>query len=173
MLIVRQLLKFMELLHKETGESQLAAGFALGLFMGFTPMGNLIWAGYIVILIMFRINIGAAFLSYGVLKLVSFALDPVFESVGYSVLSMPSLRGLFVRAFQAPIVPFTRFNNTIVMGSVVVSLLLAVPFYFGMKYLIRRYRLVVVQRIQGTWMWKAFKTTKLFQLYEQYDKIAG
>lgn len=173
MLIIRQLLKFMELLHKETGENQLAAGFALGLFMGFTPMGSLFWAAYLVMLIMFRINIGAAFLSYGVLKVLSFALDPIFDRVGYSVLSLPSLRGLFVAAYQAPILPFTRFNNTIVMGSLVVSFLMAIPFYFAMKWAIRRYRVIVVQKIKDTWMWKAFKATKLFQLYEQYEKFAG
>lgn len=173
MLIIRQLLKFMELLHKETGENQLAAGFSLGMFMGFTPLASLFWAFYVVCLVIFRINIGAALFAYGILKIISFALDPLFDRVGYAVLSSPALRDFFVSLYQAPIIPFTRFNNTIVMGSVVVSFLTAVPFYFLMKWAIRKYRVVVVQRIRDTWAWKAFKATKLFQLYEQYEKFAG
>ena len=173
MLIIRQLLKFIELLHKETGENQLAAGFVLGLFMGFTPVASLFWVGYLLLLIMFRFNIGAAFFAYGVLKVVSFALDPFFDKLGTALLSHSGLGVLWTALFNAPIIPFTRFNNSIVMGSVAVSVLLCIPLYFFMKWAVRRYRAVVVQSIQGTWIWKAFKATKLYQLYEQYERFAG
>ena len=173
MLVLRQILKLIELLHKETGEKQLAAGFVLGVFMGLTPMGNLFWLGYLVLLILLRFNIGAALLVFGAVKLVSFALDPLFDKLGVILLSSNGLHGIWTALFHMPVVPFTRYNNSIVMGSVVISVILSVPVFYLSIYLIRTYRRQIVARIQGTWIWKAWKASKLYSLYDKYQQFAG
>lgn len=173
MFFIQQILKLLELLHKETGETQLAAGFTLGMFMGFTPLSSLFWAVYVLLLILLRFNFGAAFFAYALFKILSFALDPLFHRLGDALLSAPALHGLWTWAFYVPLVPFTRFNNTIVLGSVVTSLILCVPFFFLSRWAIRKYRVTVVARIKETWVWKAWKATKLFKLYEQYERFAG
>lgn len=173
MLILRQILKLIELLHKETGEKQLASGFVLGVFMGFTPFSSLFWAFYVLVLVLFRANIGAAMLSFGAFKIVSFALDGVFDRLGVILLSSEGLRGLWTTLFHWPIIPFTRYNNSVVMGSVVVSLLLSAPLFFLSVFLIRTYRRQIVARIQGTWIWKAWKASKLYSLYEKYEQFTS
>ncbi len=173
MFVIRQILKLIELLHKETGEKQLAAGFVLGIFMGLTPLANLFWLSYLVLLILFRFNIGAAMLSFGVVKLASFALDPVLDKLGVILLSSNGLVAIWTTFFHMPVVPFTRYNNSVVLGSVVFSILLSVPLFYLAVYLIRTYRKQVVARIQGTWIWKAWKASKLYSLYDKYQQFAG
>lgn len=171
MFVIRQLMQFIDLLHKETGEYQIAAGFVLGLFMGFTPMASLFWAVYVLILVMFRVHVGAALLSYGLFKILSFGLDPLFDKLGVILLSSEGLRGLYTTLFGVPIFPFTRFNNSIVMGSLAISIILSAPFFYFSAWGIRAYRREIVTRIQGTWIWKAWKASKLYQLYDKYQQF--
>jgi uncharacterized protein (TIGR03546 family) len=72
-----------------------------------------------------------------------------------------------------PIVPMTRFNNTIVMGSGLVSLALTpIVYIFGRK-LIVRYRIVVVERFKQTKFWKAVQATSFYKWYYSYDQLYG
>ena len=62
---------------------------------------------------------------------VGFLLDPVFHRIGASLLQAPSLRPLWTAMYNTPLVPYTNFNNTVVLGSFVGWLVLAVPIFFG------------------------------------------
>jgi uncharacterized protein (TIGR03546 family) len=68
-----------------------------------------------------------------------------------------------------PIVPFTRFNNTIVMGAGVVSIILAPLIFIGAKILVSKYRILVVDRFKDTKLFKAWTKTALYQWYYKYD----
>src|SRR5688572_8724858 len=148
MLILRQIFNFIKLLHSETAPGQLCAGFVLGMFMGFTPIMTLHWVAYVLVLVMLRINIGAALLGFGMFKVLAFALDPLFHSTGLELLRMESLKPLWVWMFHAPVIPFTRFNNSVVLGSFIVAALAALPLYFLTRILVIKYRVVVVARIK-------------------------
>ena len=62
---------------------------------------------------------------------LGFMLDPVFHAIGLGLLQAPSLRELWTSMYNTPLVPYTNFNNTIVLGSVVGWLALAVPIFFA------------------------------------------
>lgn len=174
MFILNQVFSFLKMLHSETGTGQLAGGFILGIYMGFTPTQNLIWASYILLLLILRVNIGAAMLSGVLFGALSFALDPIFHKVGLAVLvDMQGLRPFWIRLYNMPVVPFTAFNNTVVMGSFVVCLLLTIPCYFIFSALIRVYRAKVVVAIKTTWLFRAWSASKLYPLYERYQQIKG
>jgi uncharacterized protein (TIGR03546 family) len=72
-----------------------------------------------------------------------------------------------------PIVPLTRFYNSIVMGAGIISIVLAVPVYFLSKKLILKYRATVVARYQNTKFWKALKATKVYGMYSKYTELYG
>lgn len=80
---------------------------------------------------------------------VGFVLDPVFDRIGSSLLQAVSLRPLWTSWFNMPLMPYTNFNNTIVLGSVVAWLVLAVPIYFAAKYGVARYRATLGVRVRG------------------------
>ena len=73
------------------------------------------------LLFFFRIQIGAALTTAVFFKLLAFVLDPVFDSVGGAILSAESLRPLFTTMYNMPVIPWLRFNNSIVMGAGVIS----------------------------------------------------
>ena len=172
-LLLKQIFAFFKLLNSETGTNQLAAGLACGLILGFSPMLS-IQAFFVLFLIFFfRIQMGAAFLSAFFFKFVAFLFDPLADTLGRAVLEAPSLRPLFVTMYNMPLVPLTRFNNSIIMGSGLVGLILVVPAFFVFKILIVKYRLTVVARFKGTKIWKAFIATKFYNWYTTYDKLYG
>ncbi len=170
-LLLKQLYNFIKLLHSETGTNQLAAGLALGVVIGFSPILSLQGLMIFVILMIFRIQMGAAFLSGFFFTFVAFILDPVADSLGRWILENPSLRPTFVSLYNMPIVPLTRFNNSIIMGSGVISILLIIPLFFGFKFSVIHYRSTVVERVKGTKYWKAFQASSFYQWYAKYQDL--
>jgi uncharacterized protein (TIGR03546 family) len=124
-------------------------------------------------LFLFRVQIGMAFLSAFFFSFVAWALDPLFHAVGSAILGAPALRPLFTALYNMPIVPFTRFNNSVVMGSGVIALALS-PFVFLLsRALVVQYRATVVERLRQTKAWKAVQATSLYRWYYTYDKLYG
>jgi uncharacterized protein (TIGR03546 family) len=174
MFALNQLFKLIKILNSEKGAVALASGFALGMVLGFVPFNALIVVGLFFIFCLFRINGGAMFLSWAVFKIIVFPLDPLFDRFGYWLLTgVPQLRPLWIQLYNTPIVPWTKFNNTIVAGSLVAGLLLFVPAIFLFKKLIEKYRESVVRRItQSKWM-QLWKTTSVYKLYSAYENLKG
>jgi uncharacterized protein (TIGR03546 family) len=172
-LILKQIFAFLKLLNSDTSTTPLALGLSMGLFLGFAPFLSLQTVLVLIIVFFFRIQIGAAFLSAFFFKFVAYLFDPAADILGRQVLELESLRPLFVSLYNMPIIPMTRFNNSIVMGSFVVSLLLAPVSYFVFKALIVKYREAVVARFKQSKLWKAFAATTFYNWYCKYDQFYG
>jgi uncharacterized protein (TIGR03546 family) len=172
-LLLKQIFGFLKLLNSDTGSTSISAGVAAGFILGMAPMLSLQGLLVLCLILIFRIQIGAAFISAFFFAFIAFILDPVFHSLGQSILTAPSLNASWTTLFNMPLVPLTRFNNTIVMGAGVVSIILC-PFVFLMsKFMVNKYRIVVVARIKETKLWKAIKATSLFKWYYKYDNLYG
>jgi uncharacterized protein (TIGR03546 family) len=172
-ILLKQLFGLLKLLNSETGENQIAAGIAAGFILGMTPAFSIQTMIVFLCLFVFRIQIGMAFLACFFFKFVAWVFDPVFHSVGSAVLEAPALFGLWTRLYNMPIVPLTRFNNSVVMGSGIVAIILC-PFVFLLgKKLVVKYRDTVVARFKETKVWKMMKATSLYNWYCTYDKHFG
>lgn len=172
-LLLKQIFALIKLLHSDNETTSIAWGVSMGFILGMTPAFSLQTILVFMLLFIFRIQIGAAFLTAFFFKFIAFFLDPVFNSIGSAILEMEALKGLFTELYNMPIVPLTRFYNTIVMGSGVVSICL-IPFVFvAAKILIAKYRTAVVERVKDTKYWKAFKATGLYKWYASYDSLYG
>ncbi len=169
-LILKQIFAFIKLLNSDTGTISLAAGMTCGFILGMTPVLSLHSLIIFMILFFFRIQIGAALITAFFFKFAAFLLDPVFDVVGRKVLEMPSLEPFFTKLYNMPLIPFTRFNNSIVMGSAVITFALS-PFVFILcQRLIIKYRETVLARFKQTKVWKAVEATKFYQWYYKYDQ---
>ncbi|MGE0172368.1 MAG: TIGR03546 family protein [Oligoflexales bacterium] len=172
-LILKQIFSLIKLLNSETGTIQIASGIACGMILGFAPFFSLqtllVWA----VVFLFRIQLSAALISAFFFKLCSYLFDPAFDVVGAWVLELQQLRDLFVFLYNLPIVPFTRFNNTIAMGSLVASVALSPLCFWGAKILIEKYRTAVVARFKNTKFWLLIKQTSLYQWYYKYEELYG
>jgi len=172
-LLLKQIFSFLKLLNSDTGTNQLAIGLSLGLILGFAPVLSIQTLIVFAIIFIFRVQIGAAFLAAFFFKFVAFIFDQPAHYLGKAILETDSLRPLFVTMYNMPLVPMTRFNNTIVMGSMVVSIVLLPFAFFGFRILIEKYRATVVARFKGTKFWKAFAATKFYNWYLKYDELYG
>jgi uncharacterized protein (TIGR03546 family) len=172
-LLLKQIFSFFQLLNSETGTNQLAAGLACGLILGFSPFLSIQTLVILFLVFFFRIQMGAAFLSAFFFKFVAYIFDPVADQLGRAVLETESLRPLFTEMYNMPLVPMTRFNNSIVMGSMIVGLILVIPAFFVFRALILKYRATFVVRFKGTKIWKSFAATKIYAWYSKYQELYG
>lgn len=172
-LILKQLFALLRLLNSDTGTNQIAAGVACGLILGFAPMLSLQALLVFVCMFLFRIQIGAALTAAFFFSMVAWLFDPVSHALGSAILEMASLQPLFTTLYNMPLVPLTRFYNSVVMGAGVISIVLALPVFFGSRRLIVAYRVKVVARFKSSPFWKLWSGTTFFKWYATYDKLHG
>lgn len=169
--ILKQIFAFINLLNSETGTNQIATGIACGLILGFAPVFSLQTALVIFLLFFFRIQIGAATVSAFFFKFIAWILDPLHNWVGMKILETESLRPLFTELYNMPIVPLTRFYNSIVMGSAAISIVLAIPMFFLARVLVEKYRDKVYRRYKESKFFKALSATKFYKWYLKYQEL--
>lgn len=172
-LLLKQIFAFLKLLNSDTGTNSLALGLTLGLFLGFAPFLSIQTLLILGVVFFFRVQIGAAFVSAFFFKFVAWMFDTPADLLGRQILEAQALRPLFTQMYNIPLVPLTRFNNSIVMGSFAVSAILAIPSFFIFKKLIISYRAQIVARFKATKIWKAFAATPLYNWYCKYDDLYG
>ena len=130
--MIRYIVKMFRALNANANPGEIAHAFSIALLLGFLPKNNLLWYILFVFFLFVRINKGAYFLLLILFSMIASAADPIFNSVGYKILTFPALEGTFSALIEIPFVGFTRFNNTIVMGSLICGIILYVPVYiFG------------------------------------------
>lgn len=169
-LLLKQLFSFIKLLNSDTGNISLALGMTCGFILGMTPTLSLHSLLIFLVLFFFRIQVGAALIAAFFFKFVAFLLDPVFHSIGSKVLEIDSLQSIYTSLYNMPLLPFTRFNNSIVMGSAVITFALSPIVFLLSQYFIIKYRVVVLARFKETKVWKAVEATKFYQWYYKYDQ---
>lgn len=170
-ILLKQLFGLIKLLNSETGTNQIAWGVAAGFVLGMSPAFSLQTLMIFLLILLFRIQAGAAFISAFFFSFIAYLLDPISGALGSWILELPTLQDLFVTLYNLPIVPLTRFNNSIVMGSGFLAILLMPVIYFGTKFLVIKYRETIVQRYKETAAWKALQATRLYRWYIQYEEF--
>lgn len=171
--ILKQIFSLIKLLNSETGQNQIAAGIATGFILGMTPAFSLQTILVIILVLLFRIQLGAVLVSSFFFAFIAYLLDPVFNSVGQSILQTASLQPLFTSLYNLPIVPFTRFYNTIVMGSGVVAVALFPLIFIISRVLIFKYQDKILKKFKDSKFWKFIKATSLYKWYQKYDELYG
>ncbi|HEX3602054.1 MAG TPA: TIGR03546 family protein [Lacipirellulaceae bacterium] len=113
-----------------TSPSQLAAGFTLGMIIGIVPKANLIALALCVLLFSLRCNKVAGVVAAIAFSYVGHWIDPFSHKLGLAVLSIHPLQGFYSSAFNLPLGPWLGFNNTVVMGSLLLGLYVAYPVFW-------------------------------------------
>lgn len=172
-LLLKQLFNFFKLLNSDSGLNQLSLGLACGVILGFAPILSLQSLLVIALCFFFRIQLGAAFLSAFFFKFVAYLIDPMADTLGRTLLESEALRPLYLQLFNMPLVPLTRFNNSIVMGSAVISIILVIPLFYLFRFLVQKYREKIVSRYKESKIWKAWIGTSFYKIYSKYNDLYG
>ena len=175
MIVIKYLFKFLKALNSNAAAGQVALGMAFGMALGFIPVSALHWWVILILMYITNSNLAAGAVFTAVFKIAGAALGAVFDSTGYAVLSSPGLENFFTGLYNMPLVPFTRYYNTVVMSTTIISLILFVPAFFIFRAAVKSYRTGVRDKMAET---KAFKTFmkvplvgKIVKLYNKVDSV--
>jgi len=174
MIFLKILSQLVKALREGESPGQIAAGFTLGFLIGLTPFWTLQSVLLFLVLFVFKVNMAAGTLAILLAGLLAYLADPLFHALGYFILTgIPFLQGLWEALFNMPVAPLTRFNNTVVMGSTVVGLVLAVPLYFGMRKFVIAYRSGWEEKVKKWKVVQAVRSSKLVQAYVKIRDLGG
>lgn len=167
---IKLLKNIVTILQSEISPKQVAWGFALGSLMGMTPFSALHGYGIFVLILMLNVNISSATLAALLFSFIGMLLDPLSDKIGYYLLvSNQSLTPLWTKLYNMPVVPFTKFYNTVVLGSFVISLLLFIPSYFACKKFVLMYRARWKDKVAKWKIMKLFNLTNIASTYQKFN----
>lgn len=169
--MLRILAKLLKVLNSETEPGQISLALCLGMVAGLTPLmspHNLI---VLLLALIIRVNLSAFILGLALFSGVAYMLDPAFHSIGLRILKTNALETLFTGMYNNPFLRITRFNNTIVMGSLITSVAAFIPMAMILNILIRRYRQHVLAWVKKSRLAQMITGSKLYDIYQKISLL--
>jgi len=146
--------KIIVMFQSDISADQIAWGFALGAVLGLVP-NVFVKTVMFVVIMMFRVNLTSALLAASFFAVIGFAIDPVLDKIGYICLvDISFLKSFYTWLYNLPLVPFTKFNNTVVMGSLAAGIILLAPNAVLAKKMLVYYRANYRDKVS---QWKIMK----------------
>lgn len=160
--------KLIKALHSKEEPHNIALGFALGSIIGLTPLWSLHNFFVFILILILNVSIPAAFFGIFFFSCFAYFFDPLFHHLGYFLLvEATCFKPIWTYLYNIPIAPWTKFYNTVVLGSLVVSLGAFYPVYLGFKQMVRFYQTRLADRVNQLKMVQIVKTNKIFQMYQK------
>ena len=155
--MLKPIAKLFVALNGNLGKRQIAAGFAWGLLLGLIPAGNVFWITLFVVSFFFKHHHASKMLVLAIFKLISALTAPLMDTVGWELLHIEALQPLFTTLYNMPIVPLTKFNNTLVAGGLASGIVLWLPVFFLITLLVPVYRSKVAPMFRNSKLLAAIK----------------
>jgi len=171
--MIKLLAKLLRVLNSETEPGQISLGFCFALIAGLTPLLSVHNLFVLLLVFMLRVNLSAFLMGLALFTGIAYLLDPLFHQLGLAVLTASSLESVWTSVYQSAWWRLEHFNNSIVIGSLVFSVVVFVPVLLLSNLLIRRYRQHVLAWVQKTKIMQMFKASKLYQAYETLSAWRG
>src|SRR4029077_16844645 len=89
------------------------------------------------------------------------------------LVKISALKPFWTRLYNMPIVPYTKFNNTLVMGSLVIGLIFFIPIYFLAREGVLVYRRTLHEKILKLKILQIIKASSFYKYYETFKGIRG
>jgi len=164
--IVKFVQSLVKALNSEGTPGQVAAGMAFGACLGLTPLLSLHNLLIVGVVLFFRVSVPGATLGWLIFTPVGFALDPLFDVIGTTLLADTSaLHSVWAYLYNAPIIALGNPTNTIVVGSLVFWTLSVLPIFFLARWGVGRYRATIYERYKDAKIFRALRASKVYGLY--------
>ena len=128
---------------------QLALGITFGMFVGLIPKDSLFAYSFGLLMLLSTANLLCGAVSGFAFSWIGMAIDAPAHAIGKWVLTNERFEATWAWLYQMPVVPWTRFENTVVTGSMIISFLVAMPLYIVSRYLFERFGAAFKQRISS------------------------
>jgi uncharacterized protein (TIGR03546 family) len=164
--MLKIILKFIKVLNSENDPHQLSLAFCFAMVAGFTPIFSLHNIIVLLLVLILRVNLSGFILGLIVFSGIAYLLDPVFHGLGLFILKAGPLEGLWTTLYGSTVWRLENYNNSITMGSLVVSIILFFPAYIIFNKLIINYRDKVKAFIEKLKIVQALKASKIYSIYQ-------
>jgi uncharacterized protein (TIGR03546 family) len=125
-----------------------AFGFAMGMMIGLMPKDNLTAVAISTLVLATQANLASAGVAGALFTWAAMWTDPLAHRLGSVILAQPSCQTLLARLYEWPVAPWTALNNTVVVGSLVLSLVLFYPAYHLVWLVFHHHQARIAQRLQ-------------------------
>jgi uncharacterized protein (TIGR03546 family) len=170
--IFKPLRLLLEAVRDVASPAPIAFGAGLGMMVGLLPKDNLTAFVLGTAVLALRVNLAAAACATLLFSWVAVGLDPLADCVGLILLTDANLQPWWERVFETPLMAWSGLNNSVVLGSLVLGIVLFYPVFYitsrSLRFLgqvwgekiaerIRRYRiytLVAGADTASRWRWR-------------------
>lgn len=161
--MLNKLLNLLKAFNGNVNPGEIAHAIACGTILGLMPKNNLFWYLIFVFILFIRINKPSFLIMTLIGASISPAFDGFFDTVGYAFLTIPQFSSFFAFLLEIPFVAFTKFNNSVVMGSFLCGIVLYIPLYFFGRLLVFLWRKYAASFIKNSKVMKALNKLPLIQ----------
>jgi uncharacterized protein (TIGR03546 family) len=161
--MIRFIAKLISALNANSRAGEIGAAISCGVLLALIPGGNLLWIALFLIFYFTKLHIASMLFTILIVKGFAFLFDPFFHSVGERLLRASRLEPIWTYLYSMPIIPYTNFNDTLVMGAFATGLILWLPLFFLFTGLVKVYRRTVAPKIAESKLVKTFQKIPLVQ----------
>lgn len=144
------LIKILKAINSNSHPGEIAHAVCCGMMLGFLPKDNALWVLLTVFFVFLRINKVFFVISTVLFSFLATLFDPLFDKIGYFLLNIDFATPFFSMLLEIPFVVFTKFNNTIVFGALISSIVLYVPVYGIVRLWLRTWRTYLLPVVRKT-----------------------
>jgi len=165
--MLRTLARLLRVLNSETDPAQIAGAVALAAVMGLTPL----WSPHnllvLLLVLLLRVNLSTFLVTFALFSGVAYLLDPAFHRLGLALLTSEALQGMWTALYATVAGRLSGFNNTVLLGSLVASVVAAFALFPAVVYLVRRYRETVRAWVARSRLMVFLKANKFYRIYTE------
>lgn len=162
-MLVSLTFKLIDFLFEENSKWQIALGTVLGMWLGFLPVLTLQWWVCAAALLFFRLSLISGLLSMFVFWGLGSFFVPMWDRVGqYLLTQILWLQPILSWMHHAPVIPYTFFNHTVILGATLSALFLSMPLFWLALAFVSYFREPVYDA------WKRTKLSRQYSYYRHY-----
>jgi uncharacterized protein (TIGR03546 family) len=169
--MLEMLAKLLKALNSDRAPGQISSAFVFAMIIGFTPTLGLHSFVLLLLVLILRVHLASFIVAFGLFSGLAYLLDPLFNDIGYQLLTRTEWQAFWTELYQSTAWRVTRFNNTTLLGSLVVSTALALPLFFLSNWLIKKYRERFLVWINKSKMMQVLRANKFYQLIAKANEV--
>ncbi len=166
--MLNQLMQLISILNSKTKPGELALGVVMGMYAGFLSGAPLDLVIIFMLLVIFNANITMFIFSMAAFKLLAFGVDIAGDKLGYAVLTIGAVKKAGVVLMSLPVIPFTKFNYTVIMGDFLIAVALTPFVWFGTVKSVPFYRDHIMEKVDKFKVVKMIKASNAFKTYNSF-----
>ncbi len=158
--------KIFKILNSETEPFQISLALCFAMVAGLTPLWSMHNILVLLLVLLLRVNLATFVLVWVGFSGLAYLLDPLFHSFGYKILTTASLQSVWTSLYNSTPWRMTNFNNSLLMGSLLISIVLFIPMFWISNLIIKKYREHILAWVMKSRIMQVLTASKFYKIYQ-------